>query len=1558
MPGDVYVGGEGLASGYLTGSQIHPLPIIRSSAPGLLAADLVKTDQRARFVDGVGMELIGRMGQLQLTPGFRVELAEIRSFILGHPGVWDVWLVPHASNARYGLTAYVVCKADPPQTSEALKLYLADYFPAYMVPTEVVMLSALPLDSFGRIDEGALPQPTVPARGGESTQARALTSLEKRLCEIWAKVFRRESVGPEENFFDLGGDSIITLQISSRANQVGIRVTPKQIWQCKTVAGLAAVAGISQNGDVDQKTVSGVVPLLPIQRWFFGNQFENPHHWNQSVVLEPCIPMDEDSLEAAFRALVVHHDALRLRFLQEEGGWEQINDPRDSHRYVRRIDLSGLSEPARAEALAASMAEVQGSLDLERGPLLSAAYYQLGKPLPARLLFVVHHLAVDGVSWRVLLEDLQTLLQQSSKQEPLRLPPKTTSYQEWAKKLVDYAQTEAVVAEADFWRSMTPGRPFRLPLDFPDAPNTEAFTQKVVTQFSAEETRVLLQDMPGKLHVQINEVLVYALGRALSEWVGRDQVLFDLEGHGREDIFSAVDLSRTVGWFTTLYPIALKFGARVSCQDELHQVRDTLRGVPAKGLGFGLLQYLRDHGSINHSLDALCGNQVVFNYLGQVDLGRESKALLQRVWENAGPSRSPAGHRAHVLDVNARVAEEKLQIGWTYASRQLRRETVERLASRFATILRELSRQTTFTEGRASTTLSVFPLAPVGPAKLAGLLGRFPDVTDIYPLSPMQQLFHSLLSTNSSVGCEQFQFLLQGDLDPARLKRAWEELAARHPVLRTGFFAEDLEEPIQFVRSRVELPWIDLDWTDVDASERSSRLKLLLEEDRTQGYSLSVPPLLRFHLIRLGQRQWQLIWSFHHLLLDGWSWPLLYSELVAIYDALATASTAQLPAVVEYRSYIQWLQKQDRATAKLYWRNELRGFETPTPLGFAADPSTTAVGTARPELARELSTPETGALVGLARRHEVSLSTLVEAAWALALAHQSALKDVVFGVTVSGRPSSLAGVESIVGMFINNLPRRINILEEEEIGTLLRRIHSKQMETADFEHTSLFQIREWSQVPGRFRLFNSLVLFQNYRKVHSSSADAPHVLRDAKVQAEIVTSYPITLVCSPGDALKLKALYDPAQIRSQGAEYYLDLAVKALRSLSEGKVHRVAELLAGLPPRRADGVDLGADSTRRGSQEPVAPRTPTETKLAQIWERVLGLPSVGVKDNFFDIGGHSLPAVSVFREIQRVWKVNLPLVTLFKAPTIEALAAVIEGRDGGANWKSLVPIKSSGTRPPFYCIHGVGGNILEFADMARYLPDDQPLYGLQAQGLDGRTPRHTSVEQMATHYVKEIREFQPLGPYYLGGSSFGGLVAMEVAQQLSAMGERIGILVLFDTWAPGHPKYPATLPSWRRKLYRWRLRFELHYSNLRLSEGSARREYLTRKAVRLLARWRRQGHQWWTRFLGRLHPRAIRDVRKAGHRALAKYTPRPYVGKITLLRATQQPQGIIDDRTNGWSLMAQSGVDVFDVPGHHGSMMEDPRARVLVEVLTTCLTTAQAEHMPASRACEPITADG
>ncbi len=715
VPGELVVGGAGVARGYLRRPGLTAERFVPDPFSGEAGARLYRTGDRVRCRADGGLEFLGRLDEQVKVRGFRVEPGEIESVLAQHPAIREVVVA-----ARDGhLVAYVVPQDEAP-TAAALRDALAETLPDYMIPSAFVTLDALPLMATGKVDRRHLPEPTYDRLASSADFVAPRNPAEEALAVIWADVLNLERVGAHDNFFELGGDSILSIQVVSRAAQAGLRITPKDIFRHQTLARLAEIAEAAPAATAEQGPVTGPVPLTPIQRRFFELAPPHPHHWNQAALVTPDAPLDPRILEAAVAAIVEHHDALRLRFTCEAGGWRQSNAAPGPFTGFEHVDLGGLPREARRAALEARATEAQASLDPAHGPLLRVVHFDLGDV--ERLLVIVHHLAVDGVSWRILMDDLRATYDQLAAGEGVALPAKTTSFKRWADRLAAYAQTGAAQAEAAYWRDALPDVVPSLPRDVAGGENTVASTRRVTGALTTEETRELLREAPRAYGTRVDELLLAALAWALKSWVGAPDLLVDVEGHGREALFEDVDLSRTVGWFTAIYPVYFNLVGLTEPGEVIKAVKETLRNVPARGVGYGVLRYLKS--DVTERLRSRPQAELVFNYLGQFAPGNFIGAP-----ESAGPLLDPVAQRRHLIEISAVVdaEDEALHVTWRYSETVHHRETILRLSEAYLDALREFVAHC-LSPDTGGYTPSDFPEADLSQDDLDDLLADFMDV--------------------------------------------------------------------------------------------------------------------------------------------------------------------------------------------------------------------------------------------------------------------------------------------------------------------------------------------------------------------------------------------------------------------------------------------------------------------------------------------------------------------------------------------------------------------------------------------------------------------------------------------------------------------------------------------------------------------------------------------------------------------------------------------------------------------------------------------------------------
>ncbi|HEX8131372.1 MAG TPA: amino acid adenylation domain-containing protein, partial [Pyrinomonadaceae bacterium] len=1165
VPGELYVGGAGLSRGYLnrpalTAERFIPHPY--SDEPG---ARLYRSGDLARYLPDGTIELIGRIDAQVKIRGFRVETGEIETALAGHPHVSDVAVVAREDVAgEKRLVAYCV-GAEETLDSGELRSYLKERVPEFMLPSAFIMLKAIPRSPNGKIDRRALPVPEAARRDMDERFVAARTDVERLLCDIWAGVLRRERIGVNDNFFELGGDSILSLQVIARTRQAGLGLTPRQLFEYPTVAGLASVARTTQINDAEQDALTGDVALAPIQEWFFEQEFPNPDHWNMSLLLDARARLDAALLEKAFGHLVRHHDALRSRFVRQADGWRQfIGEPDAAHRFVQVEDLSTLAAAERRTAITQRANEAQAELELATGTLLKAVLFEAGEGRAQRLLVVIHHLSVDGVSWRILLEDLMFVYRRLERGEAVSLPPKTTSFKRWAELLRQHSSSRVIREELNYWMALPYERVSTLPLDTPEGRNTEACARTVSVALDAEATRALLQDVPQVYRTQINDALLTALALSFARCVNRQELLVELEGHGREELFDGVDLSRTVGWFTSAFPVLLDTSEAETPSAALKSIKEQLRRVPHGGIGYGLLRYLNDDAEVAAQLRSLPAPEVSFNYLGQLDGMLDDSSLFAFTTEAGGAvTRDAEAGRGVLLEINACVANNRLHVDWTYSEELHTRASVEKLAQEFVSSLHAIILDCLSTEA-CSYTPSDFPLARLDRQKLDELLAAHSDATDVFPLSPMQQgmLFHTLYAPDEDIYTTQISCTLEGDLNVSAWRRAWQKAVERHALLRASFVWENLDQPLHIVHKNINVTIDQHDWRNLSAREQETLWEEFIAAECKQGFALSVAPLMRLSLVRLSNASWKFAWTHHHMLLDGWSVSLLLGEVFDAYRDFAGGDEfhAPPPPARPYRDYIAWRFKQNKAEAEAYWREALKGFKEPTSLVVERPSSnrTTNEQGVR-EQRRRLSVEMTLRLHAFARQHGLTLNTLVQGAWAVLLGRYNGRDEVLFGATVAGRPPTLDGAEEMIGLFINTLPLRVAVPPQTHLTAWLKQLQSEQASLRAYEWSSLVEVQSWSEVERGTPLFESLLIFENY-PVDASLFDVGTNLRMRDVRSVDRTNYPLTVVALPGDELTLLAHYDARRFDDAAIERMLGHWQSLLLGMTTRAERPVSEL--------------------------------------------------------------------------------------------------------------------------------------------------------------------------------------------------------------------------------------------------------------------------------------------------------------------------------------------------------------------------------------------------------------
>jgi amino acid adenylation domain-containing protein/non-ribosomal peptide synthase protein (TIGR01720 family) len=1146
IAGEIYIGGNGLAWGYLNRPQLTARKFIPDPFSAAAGARLYKTGDLGRFSANGNVEYAGRVDTQVKVRGFRIELGEIEAKLKEHEGVKDaVAIASEDEKGHKRLVAYVIAGREPAVTPDEVRRYLKDKLPEHMIPAAVVFLDHLPLTLSGKVDVLALPAPEEIKTEEDYIAPR--TAVEKEFARIWQEVLGLERVGITDNFFELGGDSIVSIQIVARARDAGLLITPKQVLQNGSILELAGVTQTSYTQAAEEEPGDGIIPLTPIQHWFFEQHLPDPHHYNQAIMLGLKQPLNADLLEKTLEQLIEHHHALRLRFERGARDWKQAIAARETHQVFKCVDLSSLTPEAQTAEINRVADETQSNFDLSNGPIIRAVYCDLGAARPHRLLIVIHHLAVDGVSWRILLDDMQRAYEQLQRGEDVTLPPKTLSFKRWSELLGAQAQSAALREELEYWTMESRRDVGKVPIDRA-GDNTVDSARSLTVSLTTEETRLLLQEVPRAYRTQINDVLLAALAQALAEWTGEKRVLVDLEGHGREEIVEGCDLSRTVGWFTTIFPVLLEVSNSAAPGETLKSVKEQLRRVPNRGIGYGLLRYLRGDETISTQLEKLPQAQVSFNYLGQLDqVFSDGITLFILTSDPVGQSRGKLGRRKYLIEIDGAVRNGRLQVELVYSNELHRQQTIKAVAESLIRRLRKLIEHCVLREVREYTP-SDFPLARLNERQLAQIQRTAGPIEDVYPLSPMQEgmLFHSIYGADSGIYTTQLICELNGRLNEDMFERAWQAAVDAHAVLRTGFEWEAVEEPVQVVRRSVKVRLKREDWKSFGRRDQEENLEKYLRREREQEFDLKQAPLMRLALIRTANDKSLFIWTSHHLLLDGWSLPIVFNDVLTAYDRLRRGEQASVKPERGYRDYIAWIKKQDLRAAESFWRRLLEGFKSPTPLPNHGIPATGYYQYAEQEI--QLPEPATARMQRFAQRYQLTQNTLVQGAWALLLSSLSRREDVVFGVVVSGRSARVTGVESMVGLFINTLPARATITPDAELTVWLKQMQAQQTEISQYEYSPLARVQAWSEVEPGKPLFESIFVFENYP---GSATDVHGDLRVVSASSVERSNYPLTVWAIPGRELVLRIGYDKRRFHNEWISQLLQDYQTLLEQISE-----------------------------------------------------------------------------------------------------------------------------------------------------------------------------------------------------------------------------------------------------------------------------------------------------------------------------------------------------------------------------------------------------------------------
>ena len=1123
--GELCISGDGLARGYLNQPELTEEKFVPN--PYIPGERMYRTGDLARWLPDGNIEFIGRIDHQVKIRGFRIEMGEVESQLLKHADIKEASVMAREDlkGDKY-LCAYIV--SDEELMISTIREHLSKELPAYMIPSYFVQLDKFPLTPNGKLDRKALPEPDGSISTGVEYEAPT-NETEEKLAGIWQEVLGVERVGINDSFFELGGDSIKAIQVSSKLHAYGMRLEIKEIFTNPRIKELVKQLKVSDK-KVDQGMVEGEIPLTPVQKWFFKQKLKYENHFNQAVMIYRKEGFEEGAVKEAFHHIVKHHDALRMVYTRKDDIIIQYNRGVKEKLYdIEVIDLTGEKEyekHAQAEAQ-----RIQESIDLEQGPLVKLG---LIKTMDGdHLLIVIHHLVIDGVSWRIILEDLEAGYEQAVKGEEIQFQDKSDSYQEWAYQLKEYAQGEEIQQEIEYWKEVCNKevRPLKKDGEIREGRNRDSRT--VTIDLNKKETEKLLKGTNKAYNTEINDILLTALGYAIKGYSGEDKVLIELEGHGREEILKGTDINRTVGWFTTIYPVLLDMDKTQDLSLQIKNIKEGLRKIPKKGIGYGVIKYLMPEER-KQGINLEVKPEIGFNYLGQFDNDVE-RGVFGASRLGTGNSVSAENQRQHAIEINSMVAGGRLSVSFSFDERQFKKETIKAIAESYKESIKEISEHCA-TKEKSELTPSDLSSEEISIDQIEEVYKKVSsegEIKDIYYLTPMQEgmLYHYLMDKKSGAYFIQNMLTLKGEVDRELFEKSFNIVIQRHDILRTVVLHEGLNKPLQVVLKERKA---EIGYEELREEEKENRIEEIKKADRERHFNISKDHLMRVTIVKAGEES-TILWSFHHIIMDGWCLGIIAKEIFGVYAKLkkgkGRVNEKETDKEIEklqgevcpYGSYIKWLEKQDKEAAKAYWEKYLEGYEQQATLpktkgreqegGYILGEHNISIGK---DITRKLTE--------IGHKNHVTMNIIMQAVWGVILQGYNNTEDIVFGSVVSGRPPEVTGIEQMVGLFINTIPVRIKKSRGQKFSEMIRQIQEESLDSKKHEYISLAEIQSATQL--KQGLIDHIMVFENYpvQKELEKQEDTGFTVQ--RFEASEQTNYDFNIVIYPGEEISIKLSYN------------------------------------------------------------------------------------------------------------------------------------------------------------------------------------------------------------------------------------------------------------------------------------------------------------------------------------------------------------------------------------------------------------------------------------------------
>lgn len=1120
IPGELCIAGDGLARGYLNKAELTKEKFIEN--PFEIGGKLYRTGDLVRWLPNGNIEFLGRIDNQVKIRGFRIEIGEIENRLLNYERIKQAIVIDKKDEFedKY-LCAYIV--GDKRLSSAEVKNHLRKFLPDYMVPSYIVQLQEMPLTLNGKINRRALPEPEKEDEVVTEFEAPR-NKIEQILVKIWSDVLEINNISIGDNFFNLGGDSIKAIRVVSKLHQYGYDLEIKDLFKYLSIKEVSSKVFVV-NKSISQAEVEGDVKLSPIQKWFFEKQFQDIHYWNQALMIFNKNRFNEDIIKQVFNKLFEHHDALRICFKEENGSVKQFNK-NVSGEYCDLKVFNFIGENDCANKIEKECNVIHSSIDLNNGPLVKLGLFKTNDG--DHLLISIHHLIIDGVSWRILLEDFADAYKKIVQGKDVVFPDKTNSYKEWTEFLEQYSNCKEIHKQLEYWNALENEKCDELLKDKQHltTKNILSNCKRVSIKLSKDDTRLLLNSSNSAYNTEINDLLLTGLGLTIKEWTGNDNVIVNLEGHGREKLSSNMDISRTIGWFTSIYPVKLDMKDCNEIGNAIKNTKEMLRKVPNKGIGYGILKYLS-----NNKIEGKINPEIGFNYLGE--FGREINNELFKISNlSFGNTRSLSSENIYLLDINAVILNGELNINLDYNKEIYREDTMINVGEIYkynlCKIIKHCSDQlesslTPYDVGDVNLTVNELDKL----VQKCKEYGNF-KIKNVYSLTPMQKgmLYYFLKDNNSTAYFQQIIFNIDGDINLDCLNKSFNKLIDKNDILKTIFAYDDLTEPKQIVLAERRSNICYKDISMLDRDKINEYLLEFEEKDKLRGFDLSKDLLVRISLLKIGIGKYKMIFNYHHIILDGWSLGIIINDLINIYHGLLENENFKEANTDQYINFVNWIYNQDQDEAKVFWENYLEEYqvkETITSIGEKLCKKEYDLKEVKFKVNNEL----TKKLTQISKKEQVTLNSIMQSVWAIILQKYSNSNDIVFGSVVSGRNTNVKDIDKMVGLFINTIPVRAKIDKHLDFIQLAKIMQQNLLVQSKYDYYSLADIQSYAGI--KEGLIDNLYVFENYyfdESIKDTNLKSRVGFNITDIETYEETNYNLNIKVNPGEEIGINLSYN------------------------------------------------------------------------------------------------------------------------------------------------------------------------------------------------------------------------------------------------------------------------------------------------------------------------------------------------------------------------------------------------------------------------------------------------